>query len=720
MPRLLQEKTVATGLGLALFLCVLALYAPALGYGFINLDDTRYIVDNPLVSGGLTWEALKSAWTTPTELYWAPLLWMSFLLDVEMFGLEPWGFHLVNAVCFALNAVLLFGLARRWTGRTGLALAVAGLWALHPARVESVAWVVERKDVLSGLFFLLGLGAYVEGRRGNLRHGMAWAWLGMALGGMAKQSVIVMPPILMLLDVWPLQRTDWDRFGRDAWRLAAEKWAFWLLALLLAGVPVWLHRQAGVLLDVSWAHRLVMLPVHYLFYFEKAVWPAGLAVLLADPVFHGWRFAAGAGILILATWGLWHCRRAAPWALVGWLWFVGALFPLAGVVWGGSERVAVRFEYIPQMGLILAGVLAADRLLRKCRLDWRWGAAAGAVLAGFWGLWSLHLLPFWRDSYTIHARVLQLNPGSSHAFDNIGQACFQDGKLAQWQDFMETYRRERPGLPHADIQYAWLQAAMTGDAETSVRTLAGLTGLAPDDPGFWTWLDGRTRDAKLLGLWRDTAGICLRQRRDLSGLQALRNRWESQWDDRTRSNFLAELLLAYWASGMDAEAAETARELNLADGPEALAREMQARFLSRWRQGARGYAFACFREYARRRPDDGMALNNMAWLMATSAPDGLRHAHQEEWPATALDWARRALALGGDRMAGVWDTLAAAQANAGDFAAALESLDRALALARQAGDQVLPAQLQLRRERYRAGQPWREAPDLTPRGRRVE
>ena len=703
-----RKALVATGLGICLVLAVVALYAPSLGYEFINFDDTRYIVDNPKVSGGFTGEGLEAAWTTAMELYWAPLLWMSFMLDVELFGLEPWGFHLVNVLLFGLNVGLVYGLVRRWTRRTGVALAVAALWAFHPSRVESVAWVVERKDVLSGLFFLLGIGAYVEGRRGGLRHGVILAWLFMALGGMAKQIVIVMPPVLMLLDVWPLGRTDWDRFGRDAMRLAVEKWAFWVLAGVLAFLPIWFHQREGMLMPIPWHYRLAMMPVHYLFYFYKLVWPSGLGVLLADLPFGWGRFAAGAGLLAGGTWGLWRCRKGAPWALAGWLWFVGCLFPLSGVVWGGSERVAVRFEYLPQIGLMLAGVLGGDWILRRRGWHWCWGAAVCVAVAGIWAGVTLRLLPHWSNSYTIHERVLQLNPDSSHAFDNIGEACFRDGKWVEWQAFMEKYRRERPGRPHAEVQYAWWMAAMIGDAESSVQALQGLAGLPPDDPGFWVWLDGRTRDAKLLGLWRDTAGICLRQRGDWARLESLRSQWEGQWDDRTRSNFLSELMLAYWAAGKDAEAAAVAGGLNPSGGGTVPVQEMLGRFLSRWQQGARGYAYACFLDYARRRPDDGMALNNMAWLLATAKPDGLIHARMEQWPAAALEWAEQARKSGGELVPGVWDTLAAARANAGDFAGALEAVDRALALAAEAGDSALAGNLQARRDVYRAGRPWRE------------
>ena len=250
------------GAWLALLVAVVlfAVYSPSIGYDFVALDDDVFVSENPVVKDGFSEAALKAAWTTAPENYWAPLLWMSFMLDVELFGPEPWGFHLTNVFLFSLNVGLLFWLVRRWTGRTRIALAVALLWALHPSRVESVAWITERKDVLSGLFFLLGVGAYVEARKGGLKHGVVIAWLCLVFGGMVKQVLIVMPAALMLLDIWPLERTCLNRIWRDGWRSGVEKWAFWTVALVLACLPIWFHHDGGSMLDVSIGHRLAMIP----------------------------------------------------------------------------------------------------------------------------------------------------------------------------------------------------------------------------------------------------------------------------------------------------------------------------------------------------------------------------------------------------------------------------------------------------------------------------
>jgi hypothetical protein len=222
-------------------------------------------------------------------------------------------------------------------------------------------------------------------------------------------------------------------------------------------------------------------------------------------------------------------------------------------------------------------------------------------------------------------------------------------------------------------------------------------------------MEGKTDNDKLLGSWRDNAGICLRNRGDLKLLVSLRAFWAGKWDERTRGNFLTEMLVAYWVAGREAEAAEVAKELDsICGGGAGSTEKMLGRFLSRWQQGARGYAFICFRDYAKRLPQDGVALNNMAWLVATAKPDGLDHAGMDEWPATALAWAEQAKELSGGKVPGVWDTLSAARANAGDFDGAIAAAERALALAAESGDPALAAKLRTRLERYRAGAPWRE------------
>lgn len=682
-------------------LAAFAVYAPTIGYDYVALDDQPYTFENPMVKAGMTLESLQAAWTTAPENYWAPLLWTSFMLDAECYGLKPWGFHLTNVFLFALNAGLLFALLRRWTGRTGIALAVAALWALHPARVESVAWITERKDVLSGLFFLLGIGAYVEGRRGGLKRGVLLAWLCMLIGGLVKQVMIVMPAALLLLDVWPLARTDWDRIWKGGWRLAAEKWAFWVVAVALVFPPVWFHYDRGAMLDVPLGHRLAMIPIHYLYYFWKLVWPVGLMPLQPDLPFQNGSFAVGAGILIAGTWFSWRFRKEAPWGVAGWLWFVGLLFPLSGVVWAGQERWATRFTYLPQIGLTWAAVLAVDKLIARRKWNWKWGAAVCAVVAMASGLQTYRLLPHWRDKTSFSAAVWKYNAGHETACLLGGDWYWTRGK---WAAAEEAYSRGvAKGNKPCLSRLAWLRL-WCGQTEETERLWQAFEQARRRPLLDFTRWDGAA-ERKIL--WQ-VRGWLLRARGDFAGaLAALEEAVKLEEDPG--SFLVAEFLRTCHEAGRPEAGRAAAAKLKEAKGIEISEwRDLLPGYLQLWQEGGRGLAFGFFEEYARRFPDDGLALNNIAWLLATAEPDGLVHAGMAEWPKTALAWAERALAQGGEDLSGAWDTLGAARANAGDFEGAIAAVERALELAKRAGEWTLDAKLQERLAEYRAGKSWRE------------
>ena len=705
-----KGTTLAAGMGLSIILMVLALYATAVRFDFINLDDIHYTVDNPVVSGGFSLGAVKAAWTTAPADCWAPLLWLSFILNVEMFGMAPWGFHLFNIILFALSAGVLFGLIWRWTSRMGLALAVSLLWTFHPARVESVAWVVERKDVLSGLFFLLCLGAYVRSHEGgHVRKGWAWVSIGfLFLGMLVKPVLIIVPFVLLLLDVWPLGRMAWEKgdIRRRMPQLILEKWRVGLVAFGLGAVS-WMAGPDTP--QPPWSYRLATIPINYLIYLRQTVWPQGLSVLCPRPEFSYGALALAVTVLSGLTVWAWRLRRQQPAILVGWLWFCLMLVPSIGFFWfGTTEGTGVRFSYLPHVGLMLAAVLAADGFLRWRGWPWRWGAILCVLTAAIWAVGTAHLLPFWRSNRTLYARVLQMNPNSAHAFEGLGNACFEEGRLAEWQRFLEDFRQKWDKNPIVETYYAWWLAAVLGETEASTAVLEHLTGLDATRPDFWLWMEDKTNGEQLLGSWRDTAGICLRCRNDLSGMESLRARWEEKWDARTRNLFLAEMLMAYWAAGRETEAALVAKELQEPTGPADIPHDILERLIARWQQGGRGYAFIGFQQVAQHRPEDGMALNNMAWVLATAESDGLRHARQDEWPDTALAWAERARELGGNKLPGVWDTVAAARANAGDFEGAVTAARQGLDLARRSGEWALAAKIQTHLDGYRAGHPWRE------------
>ena len=688
-------------LALLVALAAFAAYAPSIGYGYVALDDAEFAGKNPMVTDGLSLSALKQAFTTAPENYWAPLLWASFMLDVETFGLEPWGFHLTNVFLFSINAGLLFVFAWRLTGRAGAGAAAALLWAMHPARVESVAWITARKDVLSGLFILAGLIAYAEGRKGRLKHVTLLAWLCMAAGGMAKQVVIVMPAAMVLLDVWPLGRTDWTRIWRDGWRLAAEKWAFWLLGAALAFLPIWFHYDRGAMLDVSVGQRLAMIPIHYLFYTWKTIWPTGLMPLQADIPFRPATFAAGTGILIGTTWIFWRLRKEAPWATMGWLWFVGLLFPLIGIVWAGQERVATRFTYIPQIGLALAATLAADAWMRRKKLGAKWGVAACAVVVGASAAQSQRLLPHWEDEAAFSEAAWKYHPRHE-------TACLLGGDWhmtrGEWLQARDAYARGAAmGNKKCMARLAWL-LLWCGHAE-GTELLWGEFEMASGR----RLLDFAPRDGvSERSILCAVHGQIRRARGDYDeAIIALGEAVKLEPDPA--AFVVAEYLRTCHEAGRPAEGAAVAARLREAKGIDIRAwSDLLPRYLQFWREGGRGLAYGYFAEYARKNPGDGLALNNMAWLVATAEPDGLVHAGMDEWAGAALAWAEKAMELGGEEIAGAWDTLGAARANAGDYAGAADAAQRGVAAAKQGGDWLLAGNIQARMEGYRAGKPWRE------------
>lgn len=713
---LASERGRKAGACLLVMAVAFALYLPTIRYDFVTLDDPMYVENSDVVRDGFTREGLQLAFTTAPENYWAPLLWMSFMLDMEISGGPPWSCHLTNAILFALNAGLLFLLVWQWTGgRGGVALATALLWACHPTRVESVAWITARKDVLSGLLLLAGLWFYTAARQARpssqnpparMRHPallMGLAWLCMVIGGMAKQVVIIMPAAFVLLDVWPLGRTDWDRIWKDGWRLVAEKWAFWLPAVAFASLPIIFHVETKVVMDVPAWHRALMIPVHYLFYLSKVLWPARLMPLQAD-LPSWWELLMGATLVLGGlTWGAWRWRQRFPLALWGWLWFAILLFPLSGVVWAGAERVATRWLYIPQIGLLLAAVAALADAQRARGWKLRWNVAVAVVVIAVWAGMSLRQSRHWRSRDDFGIWAYTCNP-------NHAVACMLggDGYLAK-KDWANAAKAYEQGSSFWET-HSFLRLCL-------IWNCCGFPELSDDawprfEKGLGRSLLEALKDQRPLErefLWR-VRGQCMQARGDLAGaIGAFKE--ALALDEDPNAFVVAEYLRAsHEADAFDEEAQAAARRMTEAAGEPRMAwADLFPCYAQIWRDGARGYAYGYFLEFARREPTNAVAFNNMAWLLATAKPTEINHHREEEWPAKALEWAEKAAnSEEGKQAATAWDTLGAARANAGDFAGAIEAALRGARLARRDGGKELAAEIEKRIAEYRRGKPWRE------------
>ena len=447
-----RQRNAVPLLGLLLFLCTLVLYFPVTHNAFTNFDDDTYIVGNAHVRDGLTWGTVKWSFTTFDEGNWGPLTWLSHALDCEWFGLHAGGHHFVSAWLHAMNAAILFWLLWSSTGFTWRSLMVAALFAVHPVNVESVAWAAERKNVLSMFFFLLALLAYGwYARQPKLRrYGVVFLLYLLSL--MSKPQAITFPFLLLLWDYWPLRRyagelelaapPDPALAGPEGegtprfsilW-LALEKIPLILLSVADAVVTVIAEQSANALRtssDFSMANRIETALISYVRYVGMEVWPSKLAVLYPHPtaLFPAWEVVAALLVLLVATAIVLRLRRSRPYLVVGWLWFLGSMFPMIGLVQVGAHALADRFAYIPFIGLFLGGVwLAAEVATRISLSRTAQAAIASAVLVGY-SVTTQIQIGYWRDSYSLFAHALQVTEANAMAEGNLGSALMEMGRV---------------------------------------------------------------------------------------------------------------------------------------------------------------------------------------------------------------------------------------------------------------------------------------------------
>ena len=405
----------------------LVAFWPALRNGFVNYDDDVYVYGNPQVARGLNAESVPWAFTHSHGGNWHPLTWLSHMADCELFGLKPLGHHLTSILLQAASAVILFLALWEMSGARLPSAFAAALFAVHPLRVESVAWVAERKDVLSGLFFMLTLWAYARAARAPAKS-FARRWpvvLFFALGLLSKPTLVTTPFVLLLLDVWPLKR-----FGIvPVKRLIAEKIP--LFALSAAACFVTAFVQQGSIQPMARlpiAMRLGNALVSYVTYLRQMVWPAHLAVLYPFPEDGNplWKVLAAFFFLVLVSGVFFALRRERPYLLVGWLWYLGMLVPMIGVVQAGAQAHADRYTYLPQIGLcVLAAWALAD--FRTVPGQARVGAAVLILVALI--VCTRRQVAWWRDGETLWAHAIACTARNGVAENNLGDILIGQGKV---------------------------------------------------------------------------------------------------------------------------------------------------------------------------------------------------------------------------------------------------------------------------------------------------
>jgi Tfp pilus assembly protein PilF len=445
-------------IGGLLVLAVLAVFGCTLHHDFVNVDDGEYVLDNPWVRNGVNWRGIAWAFTHSASANWHPLTWISHMLDCQWFGHAPAGHHLSSVLLHAAVAVVLLLCLRQMTGAPWRSAFAAALFAVHPLRAESVAWVAERKDVLSGLFFVLTLWAYVgyAQRRSSLGRYLGVLAL-FACGLMAKQMLVTLPFVLLLLDYWPLGRFDRPEPGRKA--LVLEKIPALALALIASLVTLHAQKDATVHLDaMPLGQRVINALLSYVSYLGDFFWPTRLAAYYPYPRHAppSWEIAAAVLLLATITVAVWKLRARRPYLLVGWLWYIGMLVPVIGIVQVGNQRMADRYTYLPEIGLAVAltwliADLAADRKHARLLLS----AGAAVVLALLLPA-AIHATRAWKDSETLWERALANTSDNAFAHNNLGTFLARRGRLAQAVPHFEEALRFEPDnfLAHNNLGVA--------------------------------------------------------------------------------------------------------------------------------------------------------------------------------------------------------------------------------------------------------------------------
>jgi protein O-mannosyl-transferase len=479
----MRQKTYIV---LALLAATFLVYWQCASHQFIILDDQLYVTQNPAIQKGLSADGIRwafSAASTQTSGNWHPVTWLSHMADISLFGLNPAGHHLVNVALHAVNAALLFLVLCSLSGALWCSAVVAALFALHPLHVESVAWIAERKDVLSTFFWMLTLLCYAWylKRPGALRYlATLCAFL---VGLMAKPMLVTLPLIMLCLDCWPLgrltKRAGEGEGAEDGWktarRIVLEKVPFFLVTLVFCEVAIYAQRQGGYvpsLAEYPLKLRLSNALLAYREYLVNAFWPSDLAVYYPFPVLtSAWpvigSFVLLAGITLFALLSL----RRYPYLALGWFWFLITLVPVIGIIQVGHQSMADRYMYIPLIGLSIAVVWGVAGLFpalarRKAIL----AAATLAVLA-LLALGSYRQLGYWRDSDTLLSRTVSVTKDNYFAHFLLGNARFQGGNYLQALPEYQAAIRINPAYEAAHYKIGMI-SMITGDLDGAIRHLS--------------------------------------------------------------------------------------------------------------------------------------------------------------------------------------------------------------------------------------------------------
>jgi len=650
-----------------------AVFGQTWHYEFITFDDGDYVYANPMVARGLTLKGIVWAFSFHAH-NWHPLAWLSHMLDCQIYGLQPGGPHLTNVLLHTATVIVLFLVLREMTGAFWRSAFVAAVFAIHPLRVESVAWVAERKDVLSGLFFMLTIGAYVRYAR------RLWSWgrYGLVLflftlGLMSKPMLVTLPLVLLLLDYWPLQRAE------SAGKLVMEKLP--LLALSAAGCVATFFAQTGAIQTTeaySVPMRLGNALITCMVYLKQMVYPAGLALFYPYPRdFLSLGVVALAGVLLagFSAVVVWQ-RRKQPWILFGWLWYLVTLLPVVGIIQVGTQSHADRYTYLPQIGIYVAVTwLVAGWVGKRLAAGLMTGIIAVLMFC------AGKQAAYWQNSETLWARSLACTTHNATACYGLGNALYQKGStdaaIAQYQEAL----RIKPDYKEAEnnLGMAFLKKGRVDDAIAHYQLALQIDvnyALARFNLATALFQKGEIDEAivhfqKALQLETGSAEVY------------------NNFGTALLQKGAVDEAIVQFQKALQIKSAYATAHYNLGN--------------AFFQKGRTAEAIRQYQQALQLTPADPDVQNNLAWLLAAGAEPSLRNGSQ------AVELARKANEISGGKNPFILHTLAAALAEAGRFSDATSTAQKAIELARAAGQQDLAEQLNGELQRYKAGLPLHDA-----------
>lgn len=651
---------------------VFAVFGQTLTHQFINFDDDLYVYNNPGVSHGLTWDDVGQAFTQAHSVNWHPVTWISHMLDCQLYGLRPAGHHLTNVLLHAATAIALFLVLLNLTNGFWPSAFVAAVFAVHPLRVESVAWVAERKDVLSGLFFVLTMGAYVRYARrpGSLaRYG--WVIFVFALGLMCKSMLVTVPLVLFILDYWPLQRLN----SQNLSRLVLEKVPLLALAAAVCAITLWsqstaIHSGGAFSLSARLANALVA----SIIYLRQMIWPAGLAVLYPFPLdgTPPWELLLAGAIFIAISAVAWLERRARPWLLMGWLWYLVMLLPVVGIIQVGRQAHADRYTYLPQIGIYIALTwLAAQWRFSRALYGGLMVLLLAALMICTWKQTS-----YWQDSETLWRRDLDCTQNNDLAHNNLATALVEKGQIEAAMRQYEIALELRPD--YADAHYnLGLMLLQTGNVDGAIAQLLACLKINPK----YAQAHFRLGDALVRKGQVENAII---QYQD--ALEALPDfpEAENNLAIALRKVRRVDEAISHYQKALALSPPNADIHVNLANV-----------FLQK---DDIAQAINQFETALKIEPSDLETLNNLAWLLATAPQQSLRNGSR----AVALASQANDLAHGQNPV--ILATLAAALAETGQFSDATKSAQHAIELANSSSNAALAQSIASQLKFYQAGQ----------------